>query len=86
MGRFADVRKGWHDEASAGGGVSSTLAKTQRRGASGWPRVVRLYVRAFVWQGAALLLTLVFWRRLSSKGALGSRQRPLGVRPEPIKT
>jgi phosphatidylglycerol phospholipase C len=46
-------------------------------GGTKWrPRAVGLYARAVVWQAAALLFSLLLWRRLST---LGSRRKPSGV-------
>ncbi|KAH6845158.1 PLC-like phosphodiesterase [Chaetomium sp. MPI-CAGE-AT-0009] len=48
-------------------------------GASGgikWPRAVRLYAGAVVWQALALVASLLFWRRLSTRGA---RRKPGGA-------
>ncbi|KAK3301198.1 PLC-like phosphodiesterase [Chaetomium fimeti] len=72
VGRMSEVldRSGCDGGSGGGGGGAPS-----DRGI-GWPRAVRLYAGAVVWQTLALVVSLLLWRRLNTRGA---RRKPGGV-------
>ncbi|KAK3308985.1 PLC-like phosphodiesterase [Chaetomium strumarium] len=88
VGRFADVRDGFHraySSSDGGGGQDKKMAlaaRDGRRAGGGWPRTVTLYVKAFVLQGAALLFTVLLWHRLSSRGAKARKRLKAKLVPD----
>ena len=69
VGRLSGVLDRLEAVGGSGGGVVAPGVKWR-------PRAVGLYARAVVMQAAALLLSLLLWRRLST---LGSRRKPSEV-------
>ncbi|KAH6630902.1 PLC-like phosphodiesterase [Chaetomium sp. MPI-SDFR-AT-0129] len=51
-----------------GGGDRKGYATRRRSGIGAWPRMVKLYANAFLWQALGFLLTVLMWRRFSGRG------------------
>ncbi|KAK4153624.1 PLC-like phosphodiesterase [Chaetomidium leptoderma] len=65
VGRLRDVLE---EERVDGTGSSGVVVLGGEERGIGWPRTLRLYAIAILWQALALVVSLLLWRRLSTRG------------------
>ncbi|KAL2131914.1 hypothetical protein VTI74DRAFT_4441 [Chaetomium olivicolor] len=71
VGRYKKVRDGFDDALVGSDGQEGAMKMAggrQSRNQISWPRKLKLYAKAIMLQGGAMLLALLIWRRLSTRG------------------